>query len=157
MIAAYENRIHAPVSHAQVEASLQRLLAQAPSDFDNHVYVERAIQQMEEEDATSIVKTNIEAMRKLIDALERRGAHVLLMEMPYAAPIEASRAARATREIVHRAFPDAGRWLPIDLERAELRWADGVHLDERSAVLVSRYLDERIFSRLDYAGAPSKN
>jgi hypothetical protein len=26
------------------------------------------------------------------------------------------------------------RWLPVDVSRSELRWADGVHLDERSAV-----------------------
>ena len=156
-VAAYENRIHAPVSHAEVEASLQRLLEQPPSDFDNHVYVERAVQQMKEEYPISIVKKNVETISKLIDALEQRGARVLLMEMPYAAPIEASRASRTTSEIVHRAFPDTGRWLPMNLDRAELRWADGVHLDERSAVLVSRYLDERFLSRPDYARAPSKN
>jgi hypothetical protein len=147
-IAAYENWIHAPVSHAQVKASLQLLLEQAPSNFDNHVYLERAIQQMEDEDPTPMAEKNVEKLRQLIDLLEQRGARVRLLEMPYAAPIETSRYARTTREIVHTAFPDARRWLPIDLQRAALRWADGVHLDERSAVLLSRYLDQRFFSRL---------
>jgi hypothetical protein len=148
-IAAYENAMHAPVTHAQVKASLQRLLEQAPSDFDNHVYVERATLEMEAEDPASVVRSSVETIGRLVARLEQRGARVLLMEMPQSAPIEASRYARTTREIVHKAFPDAGRWLPVDLPGAELRWADGVHLDERSAVMVSRYLDERFFSRLD--------
>jgi hypothetical protein len=148
-IAAYENAMHAPVTHAQVKASLQRLLEQAPSDFDNHVYVERATLEMEAEDPASVARSSVETIGKLIARLEQRGARVLLMEMPQSEPIEASRYARTTREIVHKAFPDAGRWLPVDLPGAELRWADGVHLDERSAVMVSRYLDERFFSRLD--------
>lgn len=69
---------------------------------------------------------------------------VLLMELPCEGPIETSRYTRITREIVRKAFPDASRWLPIEVDRAELRWADGVHLDERSAVLVSRALDENL-------------
>jgi hypothetical protein len=154
-VAAYENRVHAPVSHAQVKASLQRLLEQAPSNFDNHVYVERALQEMDGEDPASVASRSVETIRKLIDTLEQRGARVLLMEMPYSAPLEATRYARTTRQIVHKAFPDASRWLPIDLQRAELRWADGVHLDERSAVMLSHYLDERFFSRLDLARAGS--
>jgi hypothetical protein len=87
-------------------------------------------------------------MGKLIDLLEQRGARVLLMELPQAASIEASRYARITHEMVHRAFPDQARWISVDVDRDQLRWDDGVHLDERSAVLVSRCLDEHVFSKL---------
>ncbi|MCA1456086.1 hypothetical protein I6F35_23245 [Bradyrhizobium sp. BRP22] len=147
-IAAYENRVHAPVTHAEIEARLKNLLEQPPSNFDNRVYLQRAIGEMESEDPGVAAKANVETLGHLIDALEQRGTRVLLMEMPYAPPIEASRYVRITREIVHRAFPDRSRWLPIDVDRSELRWDDGVHLDTRSAVLVSRYLDERFSSRL---------
>jgi len=71
----------------------------------------------------------------------------LFLDMPCAQPIEEARFMRGMHEAVHNAFPDASRWLSIDLDRTELRWADGVHLDERSAVLVSRNLDG-IFSGL---------
>jgi hypothetical protein len=147
-VAAYENWMHAPVSHAQVAEALQRLVEQPPDNFDNHVYVERALRQMEDEDPTSMVKSNVAAINRLIDVLEQRGAHVLLMELPYSAPIEGSRFVRITREMVRNAFPDANRWIPIDLDRTDLRWADGVHLDERSAVIVSRYLEANVFSKL---------
>ncbi|MGY3605032.1 MULTISPECIES: hypothetical protein [unclassified Bradyrhizobium] len=147
-VAAYENRVHAPVTHAQIAARLKSLLAQPPGNFDNHVYLQRAIGEMESEDPSAPAKVNIETIGRLIEVLEQRGARVLLMEMPYAAPIETSLYVRTTREIVHRAFPDQSRWLPIDVDRSELRWDDGVHLDARSAVLVSRYLDERFSARL---------
>lgn len=42
----------------------------------------------------------------------------------------------------HSLFPDQERWLRIDVNRSELRWADGVHLDERSAVIISRSINE---------------
>ncbi|MGY3619587.1 hypothetical protein [Bradyrhizobium sp. USDA 10063] len=142
-VAAYENRVHAPLTHAQIAARLKSLLAQPPGNFDNRVYLERAIGQMESEDPSVAAKVNVETIAHLIEVLEKRGARVLLMEMPYAPPIETSLYVRTTREIVHRAFPDQGRWLPIDVDRNELRWDDGVHLDARSAVLVTRYLDKR--------------
>jgi hypothetical protein len=49
-----------------------------------------------------------------------------------------------TRQIVHDAFPDKGHWLSIDAAQHELRWPDGAHLDERSAVLVARAIDRAI-------------
>jgi hypothetical protein len=76
--------------------------------------------------------------------LEQRGARVLLFELPYAEPIEGSRFAATTREIVHAAFPDSKRWLPIEVDRSELRWADGVHLDERSAVIVTQAMERAL-------------
>jgi len=55
---------------------------------------------------------------------------------------KAARFARETRRIVHGAFQEPGRWLSIDVAREELRWPDGAHLDERSAVLVARAIDK---------------
>ena len=49
-----------------------------------------------------------------------------------------------TRQIIHDAFPDNSHWLSIDAARDELRWPDGAHLDERSAVLVARAIDRAI-------------
>ena len=151
-VAAYENFMHAPVTHAQAAQFLQRLIAQPPSNFDNHIYLGRALQERETEDPTAATTANVALMKSLIESLQSRGARVLLMELPCEAPIESARFTRITREIVRSAFPDASRWLPIDVDRTELRWADGVHLDERSAILVSRALDESL-ARLESAGA----
>ena len=35
-------------------------------------------------------------------------------------------------------------WLSIDVPPAELRWRDGVHLDERSALIVARAIEQAL-------------
>jgi hypothetical protein len=79
-------------------------------------------------------------------AIEQKGARLLLFELPCSAQLEESRSAKITREIVHTAFPDPDRWLRLDYARGELRWADGVHLDERSAVIVTQSIDRALSS-----------
>jgi len=145
-VAAYEQRLHAPLTHEQVALDLRRLVGQPPSDFDNRVYVDRAQQQFNAEDPTDAAQFNAKRIEALIRMVEQRGARVLLFELPYAEPIEGSRSAVATRKIVHAAFPDSKRWLSIEVNRNELRWADGVHLDERSAVIVTQAMERALTS-----------
>jgi hypothetical protein len=145
-IAAYENWNHAPLTHAQAAVALGRLLALPPSEFDNRIYVERALQQENAEDPTAAVQRNAKRIEELIATLEQRGAQVLLFEAPVSAQLEQSRSARITREIVHARFPDSDRWLRVVFAGSELRWADGIHLDERSAVIVAHSIDQALAS-----------
>ena len=147
-VAAYESWVHAPLSHTQVSFALSRLLAQPPSDFDNRIYADRALQQFNAEDPTLAARMNIKRIEQLIPAVEQRGARVLLFELPYSDQLEDSRSAKITREIVHTKFPDPERWLHIDSTRRELRWADGVHLDERSAVIATQSIERALSSLL---------
>jgi hypothetical protein len=149
-VAAYENRLHAPLNHEQVSSSLRQLLNQPPSDFDNRIYVNRALQEWNAEDPAAAVRMNVTRLAQLIPAIERRSARVLFFELPCSVPLEGSRFAKSTREIVHTAFPDPGQWLHIDYARGELRWADGVHLDERSAVIVTQSIDKALSSLPGY-------
>ena len=145
-VAAYENRLHAPLNHAQVSSALHQLLERPPSDFDNRIYVDRALEQWNAEDPTAAVQMNVSKIAHLIPEIERKGSHVLLFELPCSAQLEGSRSAKITREIVHTAFPHPGQWLHIEYAREELRWADGVHLDERSAVTVAQSIDKALSS-----------
>ena len=145
-VAAYENRLHAPLNHVQISNSLHHLLEQSPSDFDNRIYVDRALEQWNAEDPTAAVQANVMRIRQLIPKIEQKGARVLLFELPCSAQLEGARSAKVTREIVHTAFPDPGEWLHIEYARGELRWADGVHLDERSAVIVTQSIDKGLSS-----------
>jgi hypothetical protein len=147
-VAAYEDWLHAPLTHAQVSLALNRLLEEPPGDFDNRVYADRALQQSNEEDPTVAARANVTRLEQLIVAIERRGTRVLLYELPYSEQLEGSRSAKITREIVHAKFPDPDRWLRIDFARNELRWADGVHLDERSAVIVAQSINRALSSIL---------
>jgi hypothetical protein len=143
-VAAYEQRRHTPVTHDQVALNLRRLVEQPPGDFDSRVYVDRALAQFNAQDPTDVARFNARRITELIQMLELRGARVFLFELPCSEPIENSRYAATIREIIHAAFPDSQRWLPIEVNRSELRWADGVHLDERSAVLVTQALERAL-------------
>jgi hypothetical protein len=145
-VAAYENWNHAPMDHAQVVLALDRLLKQPPSDFDNHIYVDRAFQEMNAGDPTVAVGINIMRIQHLLSDAERRGVRVQFFELPYSDRLEEARSVRITHEIVHNAFPDPDRWLRLDYPRSELRWSDGVHLDERSALIVSQSIDRALVS-----------
>lgn len=146
-IAAYETWNHAPPDPAQARAEQDRLLGQPPDPFDNRVYLDRAVAQMNEGDPTVPVRANAVRIQQLIEELQRRGARVLLIHVPLAPEIEGSRLVRTTGEIVDNTFPDRGLWLPIEPPRGELRWADGVHLDERSALIVVRAIEGALAAR----------
>ncbi len=143
-VAAYETWDHAPPDAIQARAGRDRLLSQPPSAFDNKLYLDRALEQMNEEDPSVQARANVARIRQLIDDFQRRGARVFLIHVPFAPEIEASRSVRTTEEIVHEAFPDPALWLPINPPMSELRWADGVHLDERSALIVVRAIESAI-------------
>jgi hypothetical protein len=147
-VAAYESWNHKPISHAQARAALEALLRQPPSDFDNRVYLDRALQQMNADDPTNAVRSNVEKLKQLRDDIRRRGSRVFLIEVPFSAPIEGSRSVLTTRRIVHEAFPNPDQWLRIDPPLAELRWADGVHLDERSALIVVQSIERALATHL---------
>lgn len=146
-VAAYETWTHTPPNAADARAERDRLLGEPPSTFDNKVYLDRAVQQMNDDDATGPARVNVARIKELIDDIERRGSRAFLLEIPFAAEIEDSRMVRMSKAIVHAAFPDRGRWLPINPPMSELRWADGVHLDERSALLVVRAIESALAAR----------
>jgi hypothetical protein len=146
LVAAYENWRHAPLSYSEASAALDRLVKAPPSDFDNRPYLQLAIEQANAEDARPVTRSNVEEIKRLTASIEARGSRLLLFELPYTSELEAARFARETRLIVHDAFPEPGRWLSIEVAREELRWPDGAHLDERSAVLVARAIDKAIAS-----------
>ena len=60
-VAAYEQRLHAPLTHEQVALDLRRLVGQPPSDFDNRIYADRALQQFNAEDPADAVRAQREA------------------------------------------------------------------------------------------------
>ena len=144
--AAYENWLHAPLSAAQAAAAIDRIVDAPPIAFDNRVYVERAIAEANEGDPEPATRDNAAQIKRLVTSIERRGSIVRFFELPYSEELTATRFVRITHEIAHDAYPDPSRWLTIDVPRSELRWPDGSHLDERSAILVARSMDKAISS-----------
>jgi hypothetical protein len=146
LVAAGENLAHAPESRGELRAELNLLLAQPPSSFDNSVYLARVLRE-QDEDPPEAVRANVERMKALIAHAEQRGARVLLFELPELPEVERARAVSITHAIVHTAFGDDNRWLHVDVPTAQLRWADGFHLDERSAVIFARAMERALAGR----------
>jgi hypothetical protein len=146
IVAATENFSHTPPSRDQLRAELERLLAQPPGSFDNNVYVARVLRE-QDVDPTEEVRASVARMKQLMAMLEQKGTRVLLFELPELPEVERARAVGITHAIVHAAFPDSDRWLQIDVAKAQLRWADAFHLDERSAIIVSRAMEKALAVR----------
>jgi len=146
-IAAYETWNHAPPDPAQARAARENLLRRKPSDFDNKVHLERAVSEMNAEDTAAAARANMILIRQLIGEIERRGARALLIEIPLSPQIRETRSMGLTRTIMQDAFPDHASWLTIDAPTSELRWADGLHLDERSALIVVRAIETALARR----------
>src|SRR5689334_5931378 len=140
-VAALELWTHALPGSPQRVAAREQLLRQPPSDFDNSAYIARVVREQSAENPAEAVRDNVKRMAELMAAIEQRGSRVLLLEIPYTPQVRQAPTTRITDQIAHEAFPDPARWLKISVPENELRWPDGGHLDERSALLTARAID----------------
>lgn len=140
-IAFYERWRHPPPDRNNARLVAAALLRDKPSDFDNHVWVERVMHEWSAAPAQAIMHTDLTALKRLVEKIEARGSKVYFYMLPVAVPLQNSVAAKATASAAHGAFPDQRRWIHLDGSLPDLRWADGVHLDERSAVMIAHQID----------------
>ncbi|MGH6710632.1 MAG: hypothetical protein ACREEK_16855 [Bradyrhizobium sp.] len=144
IIAAYENRRHAPLSSAEASAALEQLVKAPPADLADGRFLQLAVEAGDSQDPGPVTQTNAASIARLAASIEQRGSRLMLFELPVPKEVAAARFATITRKTVRDAFPGPSHWLPIEVARDELRWPDGVHLDARSAVLVARSIDRAI-------------
>jgi len=140
-IAFYERWHHPPPERSKAKAVAAALLQGPPSDFDNHVYVERAVRELSAAPSEAIMADNLATLKRLVERIEARGSKVYFYILPLAGPVQDSIAEKATAAAAHAAFPDDRRWTHLDGSQPDLRWADGVHLDERSAAMIAKQID----------------
>jgi hypothetical protein len=91
--------------------------------------------------AEAITRADLTTLKRLVEKIEARGSTVYFYMLPVAGPLQNSVAAKAMASAAHGAFPDERRWIHLDGSLPDLRWADGVHLDERSAVMIAQQID----------------
>lgn len=122
--------------------NIAQLLKQPPADYDITASVRAADVDYASSQYDQAMAQNTEAMKRLVTSLESRGCKVLFYELPQPANLENSHFAQTARSLVRNAFPNPKWWPSIDYHRPELRWLDAVHMDERSAAIVTREMDE---------------
>jgi hypothetical protein len=145
-IAFYERWHHPPPDRNRAKLVAAAQLRDKPSNVDNHVWVERVMQAWSTAPAEAIMDNDLTALKQLVEKIEARGSKVYFYILPVAGPLQDSVAAKATAWAARRAFPDERRWILLDGSLPDLRWADGVHLDERSAVLIAQQIDRFLSS-----------
>jgi hypothetical protein len=152
-VAFYERWLHAPPDRRQADAMVAALLQAQPSNFDNRVYVDRIRREWNASVPAAEITKNAAALERLVRQIEARGSLVYFYSLPYAEDLEASAYARATNRTAHATFKN-NQWLRLELPLHELRWADGVHLDERSSIVVAEELQKQLLLRNDEARRP---
>jgi hypothetical protein len=97
----------------------------------------------------SIVE-NADAANALVADLEARGTKVFFYELPVSPALEQSHYLETIRSALKTRFGlEEDRWLSLEYPAEELRWEDAIHLDERSAILMSASLENAINKKLD--------
>jgi hypothetical protein len=142
--AHYQSWLSRPRNDDQERAGVLALIHQPPADYSNADTVERQLQADNKDAFLEESQNHATELSAIVKLLQDRGSRVYFYQLPYQAELNHSRYAEAARDVMQQAFPDPGRWLDLKYPLEQLRWADGVHLDERSAVLVAQSIDHAI-------------
>jgi hypothetical protein len=152
-VAFYERWLHAPPDRRQAGAMVTALLQAQPSNFDNRVYVDRIMREWDASVPTAEITKNAAALERLVRQIEVRGSLVYFYTLPYAEALQTSDYAKVSAKTAHATFNN-DQWLRLELPLHELRWADGIHLNERSSIVVAKELQKQLFLRNDEARRP---
>jgi hypothetical protein len=142
-VAVYENWRHGPTDRVHSIADADRILREPPQKYNNQVYLDRVVLSYGQ-DASVLLQKNVDQLARLMSVARNLGVRVLLFELPYTDQLAQTRVALDTRRIVLSRFGDSHDWLHLTIEESELRWPDGAHMDERSAVLTVRAIERAL-------------
>lgn len=142
-IAAYENWVHAPKPRNYAVEAANRLLAEPSRDYDNELYLARNVQGFSQ-DATFALKRNLDQLAHLAAEARALGVRVLLLDLPYADPLAETKLVKDTRALTSERTSNQTNWLDLDIAKDQLRWPDGLHMDERSAILMARAIEHAL-------------
>jgi hypothetical protein len=127
------------------------LRSQNAATYDIQSLVSAGRIKWDQRNSWDIANRNFKRIQELIIGFESRGAKVYLLYLPYADGYDHHAFAQRNREIAsgNDAFTcqrciDVRRLVAVE----ELRWKDGVHLDERSALIVAEALEKRMLPEL---------
>jgi hypothetical protein len=142
--AHYQLWLSGPRNEDQEQARISTLLREAPADYSNAAAIDRQLQSDNNGPSVEEFRHHAAELSRVVASLADRGTKVYFYRLPFQGALNHSRYAEDARTVMHQAFPEPGRWLDLDYPLEQLRWADGVHLDERSAAVVAQSMDRAI-------------
>jgi hypothetical protein len=127
----------------------EAVLKTPAASYDTTRYIAQTLNEWNKPFYESIILKDATTVKELVDKLERLGVIVFFFELPMSPELDPSLYVQATRKSLQRVFgPSNDRWINLEYPAAELRWTDGTHLDERSAIIMASALERAIAIKL---------
>jgi hypothetical protein len=125
----------------------RKLRAKPPRDYDTGGLIRESLAALERRSFEEPSRVHAAEIARLASVMEARGTRVFYVQLPMSQPLEESRYFAETNRIMHEAAARPDRWLTLALDRSQLRWVDGSHLDERSSLLVVEAIEQALERR----------
>jgi hypothetical protein len=119
---------------APAQAAGQRMLAEGVVEFNKATY-------------DQIIRRNAATLKSLVEKARADGLTVYLFELPTSSALSKTRYSETVRSEIARLFTSSDV-LNLEYKEDELRWDDGLHLDERSALIVADVVEQALAAKL---------
>jgi hypothetical protein len=90
-----------------------QLPRQRPATYDISQSVNDTIKEYNGRDWAQIMRPNVEELKRLVAALEGRGCHIVLFEVPSAPGVRETEYVKAAHILAKETFPGAEKWGPV--------------------------------------------
>jgi hypothetical protein len=137
---------------ARIQAAGQRMVADAVVEFNKTTY-------------DDVIRKNVATLKSFVEKARAEGIAIYLFELPTSTAISHTRYSETVRSEIAKQFRSS-EVLNLGYTEDELRWDDGLHLDERSALIVADALEQALIAKLstqvgnihsDWHGAGDEN
>ena len=133
----------------QETALEEAILRKPPAPENNPLVLATILAEWNKPDHDQIIRRNTAELKHIVETLETQSISVFFYELPLGPAFARSRYMTTGRLAMAEAFGhDYSRWLSLEYPSNEIRWTDGAHLDERSAIIMARSLERAIERRI---------
>ena len=123
----------------------EAILRKPPAPEYNALALATILAEWNNPDHDQVIRRNAAELKHIVEILEMQSISVFFYELPLGPDFARSRYMTTGRSAMTEAFGyDHSRWLSLDYPSNEIRWTDGAHLDERSAIIMARSLERAI-------------
>jgi hypothetical protein len=119
---------------ARTQAVGQRMVADAVVEFNKTTY-------------DDVIRKNAATLKSIVEKARAEGVAIYLFELPTSTAISHTRYSETVRSEIAKLFRSSDV-LNLGYTEDDLRWDDGLHLDERSALIVADALEQALIAKL---------
>jgi hypothetical protein len=149
-LAAFYQNVRGLTQPTFDEEKIRAVLQASAATYDNQKNINETLLAWNKYGYDKSIAKNADAAKALVADLEARGIKVFFYELPVSPVLEQSHYLETMRKTLKSLFgSEEDRWLSLEYPAEELRWEDAIHLDERSAILMSASLENAIKKKLD--------